>query len=153
MSKHLALYARVSTDSQTIDPQRDTLEAYTKRRGDSAVLYVDEGVSGAKDSRPGLDAMMAAVRRREVSAVVVTKLDRLGAACATSRTSPRRTRAPRGRPRGPRPGHRHRDPLGPAAVRRARLGRRVRAGVNPGEDAGGHAGGEGARHGVRPRLA
>src|SRR5262245_10303883 len=76
--KHIALYARCSTDSQTIDPQRDALVVYAERRGAPYVLYTDEGHSGAKDSRPGLDAMMAAVRRREVLAVVVVKLDRLG---------------------------------------------------------------------------
>ena len=39
--------------------------------------YVDKGVSGARDRRPALDALLAAVRRREVSAGVVTKLDRM----------------------------------------------------------------------------
>ncbi len=40
-----------------------------------ALEYVDEGVSGARDRRPALDDLIAAARRREVSAVVVTKLD------------------------------------------------------------------------------
>ena len=41
------------------------------------VEFVDRGVSGAKDSRPALDEMIDAARRREISAVVCTKLDRL----------------------------------------------------------------------------
>ncbi|MBI2218870.1 MAG: recombinase family protein [Candidatus Rokubacteria bacterium] len=36
-----------------------------------------DGISGAKDRRPALDAMMAAVRARRVDVVAVTKLDRL----------------------------------------------------------------------------
>ena len=38
---------------------------------------MDAGHSGRKDSRPGLDALLAAVRRGEVGAVVVTRMDRL----------------------------------------------------------------------------
>ncbi len=73
----LALYARVSTNDQHPDAQLAELRAYAARRGAEAVEHVDHGVSGAKDRRPALDALMAAVRRREVEAVVVTKLDRI----------------------------------------------------------------------------
>jgi len=38
-----------------------------------ALEYVDQGVSGVRDRRPALDDLIAAVRRREVSAVVVTR--------------------------------------------------------------------------------
>jgi DNA invertase Pin-like site-specific DNA recombinase len=34
-------------------------------------------VSGAKERRPALDALLSAARRRDVAVVVVTKLDRL----------------------------------------------------------------------------
>ncbi len=73
----LALYARVSTRDQHPDAQLAERRAYARRRGAEAVEYVDHGVSGAKDRRPALDALMAAVQRREVEAVVVTKLDRI----------------------------------------------------------------------------
>ena len=76
MPKHLALYARVSTGSQKLEPQLDPLRDYARRRGGNVVEYVDHA-SGAKARRPGLDALMAACRRREVEAVVVVKLDRL----------------------------------------------------------------------------
>ena len=39
--------------------------------------YVDQGVSGARERRPGLDALLQAARRRQVDVVVCTKLDRL----------------------------------------------------------------------------
>ncbi len=73
----LALYARVSTGRQTADPQLDALRAYAAARGGGAAEYVDEGVSGARASRPALDRLARDVARRRVDAVVVTKLDRL----------------------------------------------------------------------------
>jgi len=74
----LALYARVSTAEQTVAPQLDRLRDYAEARGFAVVHeYLDEGVSGAKDRRPALDAMLADVRARKVDAVAVVKLDRL----------------------------------------------------------------------------
>jgi DNA invertase Pin-like site-specific DNA recombinase len=73
----LAAYARCSTPDQRLDPQIDALRAYAQRRGAELVEFTDAGVSGRNDRRPGLDAMMAAISRREVNAVVITKLDRL----------------------------------------------------------------------------
>jgi len=73
----IALYARVSTEDQHAEAQLHQLREYAARRGVEAVEYVDAGVSGRKSSRPQLDAMLKACRRREVSAVVVVRLDRL----------------------------------------------------------------------------
>jgi len=73
----LALYARVSTDDQSVAAQLHELRAYAERAGAEVVEYVDEGVSGRKTSRPRLDELLAAARRREISAVVVVRLDRL----------------------------------------------------------------------------
>ncbi len=73
----IALYARVSTRGQRVSPQMDVLQDYAQRRGAETREFVDRGVSGAKAARPALDKLMEAVNRREVSAVVVTKLDRL----------------------------------------------------------------------------
>lgn len=77
MPRHVALYARVSTTDQRLDPQLDALRAFAVRSDAEAVEFTDHGVSGARDRRPGLDAMLRAVRRREVGVVVVCKLDRL----------------------------------------------------------------------------
>jgi DNA invertase Pin-like site-specific DNA recombinase len=73
----VAAYVRVSTSDQDPTNQLHPLRAFASARGWNAVEYVDHGVSGAKDRRPALDAMMAAVRARKVDAVVCTKLDRL----------------------------------------------------------------------------
>ena len=73
----LGLYARVSTLDQNPDAQLDALRSYSARRGAEALEFVDHGVSGRKGSRPALDALVDKAHKREVSAVVVTKLDRL----------------------------------------------------------------------------
>jgi DNA invertase Pin-like site-specific DNA recombinase len=72
-----ALYARVSTTDQTTENQLAGLRAFAGARGWVATEYVDHGISGAKERRPALDAMIAAARARKIDVVVATKLDRL----------------------------------------------------------------------------
>jgi len=73
-----ALYMRVSTaDRQTVENQRRDLRAYCEARGWTDVVeYVDQGVSGTKHRRPGLDRLMAAARGRKIDVVVVAAFDR-----------------------------------------------------------------------------
>jgi DNA invertase Pin-like site-specific DNA recombinase len=75
--KNAGCYSRVSTFDQNPAAQQDALRAFAAARGWTVTEHVDHGVSGAKDRRPALDAMLAAARRREVDVIVVTKLDRL----------------------------------------------------------------------------
>ena len=78
MPRRVALYARVSTAEQHVEPQLHALRQYAAARGlEVAGEYVDHGVSGAKDRRPALDKLMADARRRRFDLLVVTKLDRL----------------------------------------------------------------------------
>ena len=74
----VALYARVSTIDQTLDSQLRDLREYCRHRDWEPVEYVDPGVSGAKDSRPGWNACWDAVQKRQVDVLVVHALDRLG---------------------------------------------------------------------------
>jgi len=77
----VAIYARVSTKNGNQNPelQLTELRDYARARGwEVAGEFVDVGVSGAKDSRPQLDAMMKLAKARKVDAVVVWKLDRFG---------------------------------------------------------------------------
>lgn len=72
-----AIYARVSTAEQDADMQTAELREFVKqRRWELALDIVDTGESGAKNSRPGLDRLLAACRRRQVDAVVVWRWDR-----------------------------------------------------------------------------
>ena len=75
----IALYARVSTSNGHQDPdmQLRELREYAARRGwIVAAEYTDAGVSGAKDSRPELNRLMADANRGRFDAVVVWKFDR-----------------------------------------------------------------------------
>ncbi len=73
-----AIYIRVSTEDQTTASQEHELRSYCDRRGwCKSDIYSDQ-ISGAKFTRPGLDALMAAIRLNKVVRVVVFKLDRLG---------------------------------------------------------------------------
>jgi DNA invertase Pin-like site-specific DNA recombinase len=75
--RRAALYARVSTGEQQPENQLAPLRAFATARGWKATEYVDHGVSGARERRLGLDALLQAARRRQVDVVVCTKLDRL----------------------------------------------------------------------------
>ena len=76
-----AIYARVSTDQQTVDNQLGVLREVAERNGWVVVQeYLDEGISGAtkRAKRPGLASLMKAVVRREVDVVLSWSVDRLG---------------------------------------------------------------------------
>lgn len=75
----VAIYARRSTAEQHVENQLLELRRYTSaREWEVFAEYVDEGVSGVRESRPRLDAMLKDAKRRRFDAVVVSKLDRLG---------------------------------------------------------------------------
>jgi DNA invertase Pin-like site-specific DNA recombinase len=74
-----AIYARVSTLNGGQDPSMQTreLEEYCQRRGwQIHDTYVDNGVSGKKDSRPQLNRMMQDAHERRFNVVVVWRFDR-----------------------------------------------------------------------------
>src|SRR5262245_66525489 len=73
-----AIYARVSTADQTCENQLREVRAYCQARQLVATEFVDAGVSGAKESRPALDALLRDARRRRFDLLVVWRLDRLG---------------------------------------------------------------------------
>lgn len=81
MSKRVAIYTRVSTDSQTVENQRRELEAVADRLGWTVVAMLsDEGISGSKgrDQRPGFNSLMTMITRREIDMVACWSVDRLG---------------------------------------------------------------------------
>jgi DNA invertase Pin-like site-specific DNA recombinase len=76
----VALYARVSTlNGQDPEMQLSELREYASRRGWTITdEYVDQGVSGSRESRPELNRLMADAHRRKFDAVLVWKIDRFG---------------------------------------------------------------------------
>lgn len=76
--KRAFLYARISTNNgQHPEMQLGELREYCKRRGlDVAGEFIDAGISGSKERRPQLDAMLTACRKRKADAVIVYRYDR-----------------------------------------------------------------------------
>ncbi len=76
----VALYARVSTlNGQHPEMQLAELREFAARRGWEIIgEYVDEGISGSKESRPALNRLMADAHHRRFDAVLVWKIDRFG---------------------------------------------------------------------------
>ena len=84
MSKLVAAYARVSTDRQaerqTIEQQLAALRAYAEEHAwtlDEEQVYRDDGWSGTRLDRPGLDRLRDAVARAAVDLVLIVSPDRL----------------------------------------------------------------------------
>ena len=81
----VALYVRVSTErqqqAQTIEQQVARLRAYVTSQGGWSVeeghIFRDDGYSGAKLSRPGLDALRDQATRAAFDRVLITAPDRL----------------------------------------------------------------------------
>lgn len=80
--KRVAIYARVSTDrSQTVENQLRELHEIAQRQGwIVTAVFTDEGISGAKgrDQRPGYDALLKGVARRDFQMIAAWSVDRLG---------------------------------------------------------------------------
>lgn len=77
VKERVALYARVSTNDQTPENQlRELRRACEIREWKIKREFVDQGISGAKDSRPQLNEMMTMVRRHRFDAVLVWRFDR-----------------------------------------------------------------------------
>ena len=77
MSTLCCIYARVSSAEQSAAMQLEELRAFATKRGWQVVEeFIDNGVSGSKESRPALDRLFAAAKRRKFSAVLVYRYDR-----------------------------------------------------------------------------
>ena len=80
--KRVAIYARVSTDrNQTVENQLRELQEVAQRQGwIVSAVFTDEGISGAKgrDKRPGYDALLKGIARKDFEMVAAWSVDRLG---------------------------------------------------------------------------
>ncbi len=75
--KRIAVYARVSTSDQSTESQLLDLRRYVRERSwDIFKEYVDEGISGTKDSRPALNELMDDAKKRRFDVVLVWRFDR-----------------------------------------------------------------------------
>ena len=79
--KKVCIYARVSTDKQTVSNQLQELHKVAERHSWEVVAeYKDRSISGAKgrDKRPQFDAMLKAANRLELDIIMSWSVDRLG---------------------------------------------------------------------------
>src|SRR2546425_12082677 len=78
-----ALYLRVSMIPQKPDLQADSLQRYAIRAGLAIVAAsLDVAISGRKEGRPQLQALMRAARHHECDGVLVWKFDRFARSVA-----------------------------------------------------------------------
>ena len=80
-SRRVAIYARVSTSSQTVENQFQELREVAHRNGWQIVAELsDSGISGAKgrDQRPAFDQLLKRATRREFDLIMVWSVCRIG---------------------------------------------------------------------------
>jgi DNA invertase Pin-like site-specific DNA recombinase len=74
-----AIYCRVSRTDQDATIQERICREYAERnRYEIFKVYMDNGVSGMRDSRPAFDEMLKDMRLMRFNCIIVTKLDRIG---------------------------------------------------------------------------
>ena len=81
LMKKVAIYARVSTASQTTENQLLDLRQTAQRMGYTIVAeFVDNGISGAKGrcDRPALDQMLKQATQRRFDMILCWDISRLG---------------------------------------------------------------------------
>jgi len=83
MKKRVAIYTRVSTSDgqQTVENQLRDLRLAGERLGwEIVATFTDQGISGAKgrEKRPGLDALMKGIARKDFNLVASWSVCRLG---------------------------------------------------------------------------
>lgn len=76
MIKRCAIYVRVSTQNQSDQSQLHILRRYCQERGLPVYHEYSDTMTGSKDSRPALNALMDDARKRKFDLVLVFRFDR-----------------------------------------------------------------------------
>lgn len=76
--RKIAIYTRCSTSNQSVESQTHTLREVAQRSGNEIVLELTDTISGATDSRVGLDSLLKAATQRKFDVLYVYSIDRLG---------------------------------------------------------------------------
>jgi DNA invertase Pin-like site-specific DNA recombinase len=80
-TKKVVIYARVSTDRQTVENQLQDLHSIADKNGWEVVdTFTDEGISGSfgRDKRPAFDALLKGANRKSFDGILVWSIDRIG---------------------------------------------------------------------------
>lgn len=73
----VAIYARVSTDEQRIDQQKELLVKHCREKGWKYRYYQDQAMSGSVSDRPGWQRLLRETEYRKHDAILVVKADRV----------------------------------------------------------------------------
>ena len=90
IQKRAVGYVRVSTTAQvqegeSLETQKTAIATYYNQHNLELVeTFLDEGISGRKQDRPGLIALLDGAKQRKFDYVIVTRLTRFGALPGTS---------------------------------------------------------------------
>jgi DNA invertase Pin-like site-specific DNA recombinase len=83
MQRRVAIYCRVSTKDQTTENQLHDLRNHCESRNWKIVAeHCDNGMSGTKDDRPQLKAVMELARKRKIDILLVWRFDRFARSLA-----------------------------------------------------------------------
>ncbi len=77
--RNIAIYYRVSTDTQEIISQENAVEQWLEKQHPkplSVRIFKDEGISGKSNRRPGFNKMLTLANRGSIDTIVVYRLDR-----------------------------------------------------------------------------
>jgi DNA invertase Pin-like site-specific DNA recombinase len=74
----VAIFVRVSKQSQDYQRQISDLQAYATRQGYEVVKVISEKISGAADNREGIAELLELVESGQIQKVLVSEVSRLG---------------------------------------------------------------------------
>jgi len=74
----VAIYVRISTEKQELEQQLELCKKHCEVRGWEIYKIYQDIYTGTSISRPSFNQMLEDMRRYKFSAIVVTKLDRIG---------------------------------------------------------------------------
>lgn len=77
MNKHIAVYVRVSSNSQDFASQEVDLKRWANSQEKAVVWYKDKA-TGTNMNRPGMEKLVADISANKIESVVCWRLDRLG---------------------------------------------------------------------------
>ena len=81
--KHIAIYVRVSSDKQSTASQQPDLTRWVEANaGDAPVVWYHDSFTGTTMDRPGWRDVERALLTRDVTKIVIWRLDRLGRTCS-----------------------------------------------------------------------
>ncbi len=72
-----AIYARVSTDEQNVEQQKDVIVEFCKSKGYNYRCYVDKAVSGKLSDRPAWSKLVSECEKGKIVGIIVLKIDRI----------------------------------------------------------------------------